>query len=163
MTQYIAIDGRGGSGKTYFSEQLAKALNAPVFHLDKYGSDFVPFIGLPILKRIVEESAEDIVIYEGVGVFDDRFDELHPYKIFVDTPEQLRNQRLSSRDVPRFDRTTDDWKLIGEIWSAAEGDYFAGEPSKKANIIVGSDGTDIDVATVIDAYRQQVASTNVLL
>ena len=84
MTRYIAIDGSGGSGKTYLSNKLADAMNAQVFHLDKYGSDFVPFVGLPVLRRLIGESTDEIVIYEGVGVFDKRFDDLNPFKIFVD-------------------------------------------------------------------------------
>src|SRR5690349_13382661 len=115
MTRYIAIDGSGGSGKTYLSNKLADAMNAQVFHLDKYGSDFVPFVGLPVLRRLIGESTDEIVIYEGVGVFDKRFDDLNPFKIFVDTPEDIRARRVAGRDVPRGDRTLEDWKLITQI------------------------------------------------
>lgn len=154
MTTYIAIDGSGGSGKTYLSEKLANETGAQLFHLDKYGSDFVPFIGLPVLRRLVDESTADIVIYEGVGVFDARFDDLEPYKIFVDTPEEIRASRVESRDVPREDRTPEDWKLITEIWTKAEQDYSLADAKQKAHLVVGSETGDFDVASIISEIRQ---------
>lgn len=50
MTRYIAIDGKGGSGKTYLARLLAEKLQARLFHLDDYGDDYKPFIGIPTLR-----------------------------------------------------------------------------------------------------------------
>lgn len=153
MTTYIAIDGSGGSGKTYLSEKLARTLNAQLFHLDKYGSDFVPFVGLPVLRRLVGEATADIVVYEGVGVFDDRFNDLKPFKIFVDTPEAIRASRVAGRDVPREDRTAEDWELITEVWTKAEQDYSMPDAKRKADLVVGSETGDFDLELIIKETR----------
>jgi|GEM_PF-5756720 len=150
MTTYIAIDGGGGAGKTYLSEKLAHALGAELFHLDKYGSDFVPFVGLPVLRRLVGESTSAIVVYEGVGVFDERFDDLKPYKIFVDTPEPIRAKRAAALDVPRDDRTAADWVLINEIWSKATQEYPRSAAKQKADLIVGSEDGEFDVDAIVN-------------
>lgn len=52
-------------------------------------------------------------------MFDDRLDDLHPFRVFVQVPEDIRDQRAKGRDVPRDDRTIDDWKDIWEIWDKA--------------------------------------------
>lgn len=149
MTTYIAIDGSGGSGKTYLSEKLAHALNAQLFHLDKYGSDFVPFVGLPVLRRLVGEVTSGTIVYEGVGVFDDRFNDLKPFKIFVDTPEDIRASRVARRDIPREDRTAGDWELITEVWTKAEQDYSMADAKRKADLVVGSETGEFDVESII--------------
>lgn len=151
MKTYIAIDGSGGSGKTYLSEKLASALNAQLFHLDKYGSDFVPFVGLPVLRRLVGESTSETVIYEGVGVFDHRFEDLNAFNIFVDTPQDIRAHRAASRDVPREDRTPEDWVLINEIWAKAEQEHPIADAKQKADLIVGSDDGNFDIDSIVTA------------
>ena len=105
MTRYIAIDGPGGSGKTYISDLLAARINATVFHLDDYGDDFKPFIGIPALVKDIQKSTEEIVIYEGVGVFDPRLDEFKATRIFISTSDRMRANRAAKRDVPRKGRT----------------------------------------------------------
>ena len=125
MTKYVAVDGRSGSGKTYFSLLLGEALQAPVVHLDDYGDDYRPFIGIPTLKEVLQRQKADIVIYEGVGVFDERLDEFHPFKICIDTPKSTRLQRLRDRDVPNESRSAEEWEKIEAIWHEAENEYFA--------------------------------------
>lgn len=148
MTKYIAIEGRGGSGKTYLSEALGKKLGATVFHLDKYGSDFVPFIGIPALAKAVQAAPSNIVVYEGVGVFNRRLDKFKPVRIFVDTPPRVREERLAQRDIPRKDRTEWDWRVIGRIWHKAEKVYFATKRSHRADLVVGSQDGQFDVAVI---------------
>lgn len=144
MTLYIAIDGPGGSGKTYFSGLLGKKLGAPTLHLDEYGNDFEPFIGIPALVEAIRKQDADIVIFEGVGVFSPEFDEFTPYRILISTPEEVRAERVSGRDVPRSDRTAEDWEKIFSIWMVAEQDYFTQEIISKADIVL----TDNDSAAV---------------
>lgn len=141
MTKYIAIDGKGGSGKTYLSNLLAKKLECRVLHLDDFGDDFHPFVGVPgLVEAITDAAGEKFVIFEGVGVFKDEFEKFEAFKVFVDTPENIRKQRVESRDVPRSDRSEEDWKRIFQIWNLAETEYFTDELKSKANVVVGKDG-----------------------
>lgn len=153
MTRYIAIDGKGGSGKTYLSELLARKLQARLFHLDDYGDDYKPFIGIPKLRQLVAEATDDIVIYEGVGVFDDRFDDLQPFRVFVQVPEDIRKERAEGRDVPRSDRTVEDWQEIWRIWDEAEPKHFTEATMQKADIIVGEEDGDFDVDAIVVRFE----------
>ncbi|HMS92921.1 MAG TPA: hypothetical protein PKD28_00900 [Candidatus Saccharibacteria bacterium] len=153
MTRYIAIDGKGGSGKTYLARLLAEKLQARLFHLDDYGDDYRPFIGIPTLRQLAGEATEDIVIYEGVGVFDDRLDDLRPFRVFVQVPEDIRHQRAKGRDVPRDDRTADDWKDIWEIWDKAEPEYFTDAIIQKADMIVGAEDGNFDVDVIAARFE----------
>ena len=155
MTRYIAVDGKGGSGKTYLSRLLAKRLQARLFHLDDYGDDYKPFIGIPKLRQLVAEATDDIVIYEGVGVFDDRLDDLRPFRIFVQVPEVIRKQRAEGRDVPRGDRTVDDWKEVWRIWDEAEPEYFTEAIMQKADMIVGAEDGDFDVDAIVARFESK--------
>lgn len=150
MTKYIAIDGRGGSGKTYLSEALGKRLNAPVIHLDKYGSDFAPFVGIPVFIEVIEETQGNCVIFEGIGAFDERLDKFNALRVLADPPEQIRNRRIAARDIPRDDRDASDWRKIARIWTAAENEYFTDSLVAKAGILVDTLNTAADVDTIID-------------
>lgn len=145
MTRYIAIDGKGGSGKTYVASLLAKRLRARLFHLDDYGDDYEPFIGIPTLHKLAVEATDDIVIYEGVGVFDDYFDDLQPFRVFVQVPEEIRKKRAEGRDVPRGDRTAEDWEEIWMIWDEAERTYFTEAIMQKADVIIGVEDGDFNI------------------
>ena len=149
MTRYIAIDGKGGSGKTYLSSLLAERLGATLLHLDDYGDDYKPFIGLPRLVAELEQITDDIVIYEGVGVFDERFDKFKPFRILVQVPGEIKAARASSRDVPRADRSAEDWKKIWDIWFEAEAKYFDESFSQKADIIVGTEDGQFDIELIL--------------
>lgn len=148
MTKYIAIDGRSGSGKTYFSALLAKELHASVFHLDEFGNDFQPFVGIPALISKLKQANDEIVIYEGVGVFDSRLDVFKPFRIFMDTPEEVRADRVAARDVARSDRTEEDLQKIYAIWDPVEKDYFVPELKESAHLILDNE-TAIDVQSII--------------
>ena len=159
MTKYIAIDGKGGSGKTYMSELLASRLQARLFHLDDYGDDYKPFIGIPTLRKLVAKATDDIVIYEGVGVFDDQFDDLRPFRIFVQVPEEVRQQRAEGRDVPRDDRTAEDWKEIWRIWDKAEPEYFTDLIIQKADMVVDTANGEVDVDTIVERFESATVIT----
>lgn len=149
MTKYIAIDGNGGSGKTYLSELLAAELGAKVFHLDEYGDDFKPFIGIPALIEVVRAATDDIVIYEGVGVFDERFASFDAVRVFVRTSEAVRADRAAKRDVPRPGRTAADWEKIFSIWADAESSYYTPALIASADITINNDSSvDITVLAI---------------
>lgn len=149
MTKFIAIDGRGGSGKTHISNLLAKSLRATVFHLDEFGDDFQPFVGIPALINKLNKVDDEIVIYEGVGVFDSRFDPFKPFRIFVSTPDNVRSDRAASRDIPRSDRTAEDWRKIYEIWKTAETAYFTPNLEQSAHLILNNE-TSADIQSILD-------------
>jgi uridine kinase len=152
MTKYIAIDGRGGSGKTFLSELLANKLNAIVYHLDDYGNDYYPFIGMSKLVDALGKANDDVVIFEGIGVFDECFDVFEPMRILVQVPEDIRIFRAASRDIPRDDRSADEWKKIGKIWDEAEEIYFNNTVAGKADIKVGMTNGDFDVNAIINKF-----------
>lgn len=146
MTKYIAIDGMSGSGKTYLSNLLSKRLNAKVFHLDEYGDDFHPFVGLPKLLDKVKQAKAEIVIYEGVGVFGDKFNSLEPFRILVKANDDIKNKRIYDRDVLSPKHTKDEWVLIGEIWEDVEKEYFDNSLDNKADLIIkNNDKLNIDL------------------
>lgn len=152
MTRYIAIDGRGGSGKTYLSEVLGKKLNAPVIHLDKYGSDFAPFVGIPVFAEVIKETKGTVVIFEGVGAFDSRLEHFNALHILAEPPKKVRRERLKRRDIPRADRTIADWKKIDKIWSKAEKKYFSKAHRRKADIIVDTLETESDISKIVRLF-----------
>ncbi|MFZ1360533.1 MAG: hypothetical protein WAS27_00670 [Candidatus Saccharimonadales bacterium] len=153
MTRYIAIDGMGGSGKTYLSGLLAERLGARLFHLDDFGNDYEPFVGVPGLLDAVRAATDDVVIYEGVGVFDSRLDELQPFRILVRVPDVVRQGRIAGRDVPRDGRTAADWKEIWDIWYEAEAEYFSRALQDKADVVVGAVDGQFDVDELTERLR----------
>jgi uridine kinase len=138
--KFVAIDGRGGSGKTYLAELLSKRLDAKILHLDDFGNDYEPFIGIPKLVEALDDAETDVVIFEGVGVFDEKFDRFDAYRVLVDTPPDIRRSRAASRDVPRSDRTKEDWEKIFEIWRLAEKAYFTNAVIGRADFVAHESG-----------------------
>lgn len=154
MTKYVAIEGRGGSGKTYLSTLLGEKMSVKVFHLDDYGDDWKPFIGIPKLIELLTATTDDVVIFEGVGVFKDEFDQFNAYKIFVDTPEDIRDSRAKGRDIPRSDRTAEDWKDIWVIWNESDKTYYTAELRAKADLVVGSDSGEFAIDEIIASIHK---------
>lgn len=152
MTKYIAIDGMGGSGKTYLSNLLAQRLNAKVFHLDVYGDDFHPFIGLPKLLDKLKQVEAETVIYEGVGVFDIELTNFRPFRILVKSKDNIRSERLYNRDVLNPRHTKDEWASIGKIWEDAESKYFDDSLDNKADLIVENDNI-LDINLIISRLQ----------
>ncbi len=147
MTKFIAIDGNGGAGKTYIANMLADELHATAFHLDEYGDDFHPFIGIPALVRDLRATTDAVVIFEGVGVFGAQFDEFNAVRVFVNTAKPTRDQRVAGRDVPRANRTKEDWQQIFSIWDKAEKQYYTPELIHSADLTIDNNGS-LDIAAI---------------
>jgi uridine kinase len=154
MTEYIAIDGKGGSGKTYLSQQLATRLSGHIFHLDEFGDDHHPFIGIPKLVEMLEAAEGDVIIFEGVGVFDTRLEPFNAFKILVEVPAEIKKSRAASRDVPRSDRSIGEWRKIYEIWSGAEKEYFTPVIFHSADMVVGENG-EFDIDEIVTRFRSK--------
>lgn len=153
MQRFTAIDGRGGSGKTYLAKLLAERLGAQLFHLDEYGNDYEPFIGIPKLFADLLKAKEDIVIFEGVGVFDDRFNQFKAFRVLVDVPETVRTLRAESRDVPTTERSEEEWSKIYQIWEKAEREYFTDATRAKADVVVGELDGEFDLEAIVDRIK----------
>lgn len=158
MTKYIAIDGAGGAGKTHLSKLLAKRLNAPVFHLDDFGGDYHPFIGIPAMVDAVKSLDRDVVILEGIGVFDERFDFLLSFRIFVDTPEKIRNSRAAGRDVPSETRSASDWEEIYQIWENESTEYIKNALNRAELVVRDSDEEVVDM--IVEQTRSFLEPTH---
>jgi len=152
MPTYIAIDGHGGAGKTVLSKQLAAQLGAQLFHLDDYGDDYKPFIGIPALIDELKMATDDIVIYEGVGVFDERFDGFEPFRIMVHPPKAVSAERGLRRDLNNHSRTEEEWRKIWQIWEVAETQHFTEATFAKAHYTVGEHG-EHELDAIIVAFK----------
>lgn len=158
MTQYIAIEGRGGSGKTYLSNILGDKLGVRVLHLDDYGNDWEPFEGIPRLVNLLDEATDNVVIFEGVGVFKEAFDKYDAYKIYVDTPESIRTKRAQARDVSRSDRSAEDWQKIWAIWTESDEHYYVPKFMDDANLVVGSSDGMFDIEYIVKSILKNLKS-----
>lgn len=121
----ISIDGQSGSGKTVLAEQLAAKLQAPVLHLDEFGDDYHPFIGLPALYQEVAKSDVPLLIIEGVGVIDTRLSAYRHFSIMLQTSDDERARRIIERDSHKFD--SDEMTAVGNLWDEAEKEHFGSE------------------------------------
>jgi uridine kinase len=122
----IAVDGRGGAGKSTFAEKLAKELNAEILHTDDFASwedslnwwpIFIDEIIDPIkagaktlsYKRsswapdhhpepVKDQPVTPIMILEGLRSSRREFHQYLAYAIWVETPKELCLKRGLKRD-----------------------------------------------------------------
>lgn len=120
----IAVDGFSGSGKTWFADRLARALGAPIYHVDEFApgwdalADGIAHVSAHLLApwaqgraALVREydwhaarpgpwvraEAEPVVVLEGSGIGTvDR--SLISALVWVDTSDALREDRLAGRE-----------------------------------------------------------------
>lgn len=152
MTPFlIAIDGRSGSGKTALSEQLASKLHIPVLHLDEFGDDYHPFIGLPALYEEVSKRDAPALIIEGVGVINPHLDDYRHFSIMLETSDQERMRRMIDRDSSKFD--SHELAVVGNIWYEAEKMHFG--HTIHADILLDS-STPIDVDSLSETILHQM-------
>jgi uridine kinase len=159
-TKVIAIDGRGGAGKTSLAERLAEELaDAQIIHTDDFASWQEPLDWWP---RLVEEALEplsrnqparfrrtdweekgrelwgevkpaEFVILEGVSASREAFRPYLTYSIWIEAPRELRLRRGLERDG-------EDARAQWEEWMAEEDDYVAREfPAERADLVLRGD------------------------
>ncbi|HUG64720.1 MAG TPA: hypothetical protein VMK83_05835 [Gaiellaceae bacterium] len=145
VTRVVAVDGRGGAGKSTLARLLSVELDAPIVHTDDFASWENPLDWWPdLIDRVLEPLARgeaasyrptrwggpvrppvvvqpvDMVLLEGVTASRERFRPYLAYSIWVRTPEALRLQRGLERDGAG---AIDDWRR----WIAGENRYIARE------------------------------------
>lgn len=164
-TVLVAIDGRGGAGKSSLARHLAHALGAAtVVGLDDFGRPDVPGWDLARLRSQVldpllaarpgryqrwdwdtDTGAEwhDVplratVVVEGVGSTRTELGSPWDLTVWVDAPQEVRLRRGVERDGEAMRHV---WV---DIWIPQEDRYVASErPHERADVIVsGLDGLD---------------------
>ena len=136
----IAIDGRSGSGKTFFAESLPSKLpNARVVHLDQFdmykGDPSIQMVIDEVIKPFKSSKDNQILILDGIFSLSSKFDQYTDYKIWIEYPADLGYKRGLERDraLNGIDNS-DKWI---NYWLPKEEEYVTNEnPQKKANHII---------------------------
>jgi uridine kinase len=154
----VAIDGRGGAGKSTLAEKLAKELDAEIIHTD----DFVGWNNLlewwpRLIKEVIEplqagaktlsyergkwtpehnpepvknQPVTPVIILEGVSSARQEFRPYLSYAIWVETPDDLCLKRGLERDGQ-------DALELWQKWIAQENEYIKrDDPKAYADVIV---------------------------
>lgn len=157
-TRIIAVDGPGGAGKSTLAERLAHQLNAPIISIDDFASWELPIVpgatlletvlipiasgqpigyeptdwgGQPKARVLVEPS--EFVILEGVGSSRADFEPYLSFRIWVETPREVRLRRGLLRDG-------EDARSRWNDWMAAEDAYIKREhPAERADLVLPGD------------------------
>lgn len=164
---FIAVDGRGGAGKTTLANELAAALGVSVVHTDDFtafdrpaydGADLViEKVFAPIQRgektlsygrlqiwpgepdKVVDQPVTDVMVIEGCGVSCAKFRPYLSYVIVAELEDDERNRRLITRDVNQGGRSPEENDRIGKLWGEKEEEYFAhDDPRKRSDLIVNS-------------------------
>lgn len=167
--KFIAIDGRGGSGKSTVARLLATELGAEIIQTDDFASHENPLNWWPlVIERVFEPIAEgaaslsyprskwwpahtpepvehqavtSTMILEGVSALRREFRPYISVGVFVDTPREVCLQRGISRDLA-YDtgKTKDEITKMWNEWAEAEDEYLRRDnPKEIADIVI--DGT----------------------
>jgi uridine kinase len=168
-TLLIAIDGRGGSGKTTLAALLMKKLNAQLIQTDDFASWDNPYdwsqlviervfepikngaktLNYPRSKwwenhqpePVVDQPVTNIMILEGVSSLRKEFRDYISIGIFVNTPREICLKRGIERDINNdTGKTEAEIIAMWEKWAAAEDEYInRDKPQDYADIVI--DGT----------------------
>ena len=137
----VAVDGRGGAGKTTFASALAAAASAPLVHTDEYADaagddEWWPTLLRDVIEPLVQGRpgtvpAEPIVVIEGVSAARREWADHLSFVIWMETPTAVRRERMLERDGP----------AAATAWTgyeAEEDTHFAADPVwERADLIVG--------------------------
>lgn len=174
---FIAIDGKGGAGKSTLAAALAKELDAEIIHTDDITTfDRPTFDGADAViekvfdpinrgektlsydrlqvwpgeaERVFDQNVTDIMIIEGCGVSCEKFRPYLSYVIVTELDDNTRIKRIIERDVIEGGRDESDNDEIGKIWEMAENKYFEhDDPRIRSNLIVNS-VSDFDVTAIL--------------
>lgn len=158
-TRLVAIDGRGGAGKSSLAGWLASQVDGTVIHIDDFGRPGKAYdewdwhrLRSQVLDPLMTDQdaryqrydwaadelgewvafkARGVVIVEGVSVLRQALGDPWDLKVWVDTPYDLRLDRGIERDGEEM---RDKW--VNE-WMPQEDDYVAREsPMERADIII---------------------------
>lgn len=158
-TRLVAIDGRGGAGKSSLAAWLASQVHGTVIHVDDFGRPGEPYDGwdwhrlrsqvleplradldcryqrydwtTDALGEWVDLRARGIVIVEGVTVLREALGDPWDLKVWVETPYDLRLERGVERDGESERETWTTW------WMPQEDTYVEREsPMTRADIIL---------------------------
>jgi len=155
----IKVDGRGGSGKSTISKNLASRLQDSLYiNLDDYNLDTIDLfdqrkieIGFDIdfqnteydqakLQEIIEGTKAKYIILEGCFSFKNTPEISADYKIWIDVSREIAAQRLNLRernDPGRSEVSTANIELATEKWQQSEDKYIAEyKPGEKADNII---------------------------
>ncbi len=140
----VAVDGRGGAGKTRFAATLSAAAGgAPVVHTDDFASPDESLHWWPLLLAEVIEplmagstcavAAAPIVIIEGVSAGRREWAEHLSYVIWIETPTDERYRRMVAREGA---------DVVAREWAgyeAEEATHFGRDPVReRADLVVGA-------------------------
>lgn len=163
-TRFVAIDGHGGSGKSTFSDRLAKFLDAAVVRTDDFASwdnplnwyhgviekVFEPIsrgenlLNYPRAKwwenhepqPMIDQPVTPIMIIEGVSALRREFRPFLSLGIFVDTPLSLCLKRGIARDRVSG-KTEAELETLWREWHEQELAYFKRDnPREYAQVIL---------------------------
>lgn len=158
----VAIDGGGGAGKSTLARRLADALDgAPIIPTDHFASSDDQFGWWPrLLEQVIAPLARGeiaryqrfdwnirrlaewiaipqeptIVIIEGVAAMRREFDPYLAYRIWVDTPREVRLRRGLARDGEAMRSHWDQWMTAEAAYSASD------RPIDRADVVVSGTG-----------------------
>lgn len=178
VCRIVAIDGRGGSGKTLLAERLSRSLEGvPIIHTDDFASWDEPLewwprfldavlrplvVGLPARFRRydwdrgnlgdwVETPASPMLVIEGVGSCRLAFGPYLSGAIWVEAPRELRLARGLARDGA---------DMLGhwEQWMAEEDAYVNRErPDLRADYVIsGAPSIALDAESEVEVLREGV-------
>ena len=169
VVKFIAIDGRGGSGKSTVAKLIADKLSAEIIQTDDFASwedqinwwplvierVFQPIIdGASTLnyprskwwpthrpEPVVNQYVTPIMILEGVTALRKEFRPFVSLGIFVNTPRETCIQRGIERDLANnTGKSEEEIITLWQHWATGEDDYInQNNPNDYAEIII--DGT----------------------
>jgi uridine kinase len=163
----VAIDGRGGAGKSTLAEGLAATLRASIVHTDDFATPENPFEWAPdviakvfepirdgaaalgwsrtgwwdghIPEPVVDLPVTPTLILEGVSAARREFRPYLSFAVWVETPPEVCLQRGLDRDQGR-ERDGQDAAAIWAGWVADEDAYIArDDPTSYVDVIVRGD------------------------
>lgn len=171
---FIAIDGKGGAGKSTLAKQLGDRLKIETIHTDDFttfdkpaydGSDkVIEAVFRPIIKgnrslsyerlqiwpgesSIIEnQPVTDVMLIEGCGVSCKKFRPYLSYVITTNLDDDTRIKRIIARDVVDGGRSSEENDRIGKLWEEKENQYFSQDnPLLRSDLIIDTnDQYDIE-------------------
>lgn len=168
QVRFVAVDGRGASGKSSFARALAENVGAEIVAIDDFASWDNPTNWWPAIiekvftpaaegakrlsyprtewwdeqapERIVDQKVTPIMLLEGVGSSRKELRDYLSFSIFIDTPVEECLSRGVDRDRLLTGKRRSELTKLWKGWFEGEEAYFKRDnPKAFANIVL--DGT----------------------